>query len=346
MTSIFWAGAWTALLAGMLFRSRRLTWTIGAAWFGGAVLALSSYLYIAFRASHPGASSVWPVLEPGWRGWLAHITARSYQQNLGRWMPDADERALLQGAVYPLLWPGLALLAWLGARAGTLRDRVVWWGLLAPALAHLAFVYRYGVNDPQAYFVPPLAMALLSTVPPAAWLARALPRARMIPAAAALAALALLAALAIPGVRSAREDQVAMEQVDARLLQLFRSVPFERGILLWPSGNYHRLKFYQAFLHEKPGLDIHATASLCNDLPRTQFRRKYGFDPMAEARPESLSAPVRADFIVGTQASALETALFARVHRTIVDSASVPVALFNPPDGVRVFHGPRASGVR
>jgi hypothetical protein len=36
-----------------------------------------------------------------------------------------------------------------------------WGALLAGVLLHLAFIYHYGVPDPVAYFLPPLALALV-----------------------------------------------------------------------------------------------------------------------------------------------------------------------------------------
>jgi len=213
-------------------------------------------------------------------------------------------------------------------------QRLVPLALVACVAAQLAFVFQYNVTDPSAYFVPGIAVAALSMVPVGGWIAARLPKARALAFAVALAAIAVAA---VPLIREALARPAALMQVDQLLLQLWRAVPFEQGIVLWPNGNYTRLKEFQRFRGEKPGIDVYATAVLCNEYPRVVFKRKYGFDPMANNDEAHMALPVNPDFVFGDPGSEFNTRYFALVHRTIVDSAKTSVAGFNAPYGVRVF---------
>ena len=328
--AVFFAGGMTLAVCWALAGARRFRAWVPLAWLAAGTVPLLSYGYIAYRAFHPGTGEAWAALEPNARSVLEHITARAYRMYLGHWAPDGAQAAWLRWYVYPFLWPGLALFAfqWWGAQGA--RRRVVT-GLLVAAVAQTGFVHQYGVSDPDAYFLPCLAVAALALVLPGAGLLVRLRRTRHGVAIATTGAVVALATFAVPSVTMMAGRMRAVAELDAYFHGLWRSIPYERAIVLWPADGASRLREYQVFRGEKPGLDVINTLNLLRDAPRANFRRRYGFDPLATADRSHILEPVKQEFVIGQQSSEEDTHGFALIHECIAERAGVPVVAFDPP---------------
>jgi hypothetical protein len=204
-------------------------------------------------------------------------------------------------------------------------------GLLVAAVAQVIFVHQYGVSDPNAYFLPGLAVAALALVLPAAGLLMRLRRTRfgvMFATAATVVALVLPIVLCLNMMVGRRR---AFVELDGYFHGMWQSISYERAIVLWPADGCARLKEYQVFRGEKLGLDVYNTISLINDAPRSKFRRKYGFDPLAMTDRAHLREPLKPEFIIGEQSSAADVHGFALIHECIAERAGLPVVAFDPP---------------
>jgi transmembrane protein TMEM260 (protein O-mannosyltransferase) len=241
-----------------------------------AAVPLLSYGFVAWRAFHPAVYQ-WPLLPPSWQGVARHALAGGYGHFLGRFAPSDLQRGFLAAYVYPLLWPALIALIVAAARARRPAERLAAWGIVAAAILPLVYVYQYGVPDPAAYFLPPLFLALLG-VPALLALAPAGGAAR--PWLVALAALGALL-LAVPWLRVAEDRRAGFLEVDEHLRKLWGSLPFERGIVLWPSDMHTRFREYQLFERQKPEVFVSSPNLLTFDRPRAEFERRFGVDPLA-----------------------------------------------------------------
>jgi hypothetical protein len=192
-------------------------------------------------------------------------------------------------------------------------------------------VYQYGVQDPDAYFLPCLAVAVLALVAPGAGLLVRLRRTRHGVLFAALGTLVAVALFSVPSVRMMAGRRRALTELDAYYHRMWHSIPYERAIVLWPVDGASRLREYQVFRGEKLGLDVYNTMQLLNDAPRARFQRKYGFDPLATADRSHFSAPLDPDFVIGQQSSPDDVRGFALIHECIAARAGIPVVAFDPP---------------
>ena len=328
-TAIFFAGGMTLAVCWALIEAKRFRVWVPLAWLAAGVVPLLSYDYVAFKAFHPGSSEVWPMLEPNLRSILAHVLASAYRINLGHWAPDDVQAAWLWCYVYPFLLPGLALFAfqWWSARGA--RRRVVT-GLLVAAVAQAIFARQYGVPDPDAYFLPGLAVAALALVLPAAGLLTRLRRTRFGVTSATAGTVVALALFIVPSVSMMAGRRRDLVRLDEYLHGIWQAIPYERAIVIWPVDGAARLREYQVIRGEKPGLDVVNTAILTNDAPRARFRRKYGFDPLALVDRMRFRGPVQPEFVIGQQSSPDDMRGLALIHECIAERAGVPVVAFDP----------------
>ncbi len=149
-------------------------------------------------------------------------------------------------------------------------------------------------------------------------------------------ALALVAFI-VPCLRVAAGRRNALVELDREIHSSRNAIPYERAIVLWPDDACFRLREYQVFLGEKPGLDVCNTASLFNEHPRMLFRQKYGFDPLGAIDDAHRAQPLKPEFVIGQQGSEGDTHAYAVVHETIAQMAGVPVIAFDPPSPPRVL---------
>ena len=284
-----------------------------------ALLPLSSYGVIAWRAWHP-ARFQWPLLEPGAASVLAHVTGAQYRHFLGHFAPAASERESILRVVVPFVVPGLVFLAWGVARSKVGPWRIAWSGLLAAAGLVTAFAFSYGVPDPAPYFLPAMALAAAAAVPPAVALCRSRRGGGMLRAAAlGLAALALIVPWVGAGVRS-REGCVAAESM---IRSMWSAVPADSAIVFWPDDRFVRLQEYQLLGGEKPGVYVLMPDMLLERRTRADFVARFGIDPA-----EGLAVPDAPPRDPGSRNPALPSlnALVASVN----DRVRVPVIIFDP----------------
>ena len=241
------------------------------------------------------------------------------------------------GYVQPYLWAGLVLFALHAMRTRGPR-RLVAGALLAAALTQTLFAFQYGVGDPDAYFLPGHAIALLAV--PAlggpGWLRIRRARTPAI-AVAAVGALAL-AAFTANALWVMRGRQQRLADIDRSIHALWLAIPAEHGIVLWPDDGYYRLQTYQRFRGEKPDVDVLDTASLLNAAPRARFQKRYGFDPVAALDEAHRVQPLKPEYVIGEQANEGDQHGFAVIHEEIATNAGVPVVAFDPPRPPRLLH--------
>jgi len=325
-TSVFYSAAYTAALAWALARAGRLSVRAVAPWLAALVPPLASLAWLHARAAHPGAASVWPPLEPTWQGVWAHVTGQAYRAFVGRWNPDPLQAAALAHEIYPLLWPAL-LLAAATAFAARGAARTLRIAMFAGCVVQLAFTYRYGVPDPVAYFLPPLALVLLPVAGPAAAAAMRL-RGHAVAPAAAIVVATVVVLLGAWGVRAQLERRRELERYDAMIRSMWHAVPFDRAMLLWPADPYAKLLLYQRLEHDRTGVEVVNPLLLMDDRPRRAFQRAHGFDPLANNGPEHAGDTIAPRYLAGRHAL-VDPRFLGRLHQTIADSARVPVVLFD-----------------
>ncbi len=337
-TSVFLAGGMTLALAVALARARRLHAWVPLAWLAAGVVPLLSYAYVGYRAFHPGDAFLWPPLEPNAGSVIAHVTASAYHMYLGRWAPGHTQLAWLRMYLLPFLLPGLALLAfqWFGARGAR---RLALGGLLLGALAQIVFTFRYGVPDPDAYFLPPLVVALLAVVPAGAGLLARLRANRPGLALATSAVVVLLGFWSVMHFRMLEVRRDALTRADTYFHSMWSQIPDGYALVLWPRDEFVMLKEYQRFYGEKPNLDVQCTSMLFYARPRALFQEKYGFDPLALVDRAHLAAPVRPEFLIGQQDSPEQAHQYALVHQCLAERSKIPVVAFDPPRPTSVLPG-------
>lgn len=284
LTAIFFLAPLGWMLARGARRALRLDPSVVLAFLAGAAVPLLSIGFVAWRAFHPAVFQ-WPALEPTWSGVLGHATGAAYRRYAGGFAPSAAEQQMLLRAVVPVVVPGFvaAILVAGRARREADPDAAPLLAMLAAAALQTAFTLGYGVPDPVAYFLPVMVVSVVAAARLGAGVAARL--ARPGPATGlALAAMALVAlAWAWPEFDHARR----IAQVDRELRAAFRALPFERGIVVWSSDSYARLRAYQLLDGEKPGLVVVNPGALTWPRERRAETRALGFDPLAGLRLES-----------------------------------------------------------
>jgi hypothetical protein len=245
-------------------------------------VSLGSYLFIAWRATHP-ASFQWPALEPGVAGLFAHASGAIYRGFVGGFHPSDAEVHMLAVGVLPVVVPGVLALSASAWRSRGAPDGPVLFALVAAVVLQLAFTLRYGVKDPTAYFLPVLVISLAAIVRVAAGVLAARGHRLALAATAAVLMVAVGFAWVAPEFAHARR----ITEVDRSVRSAFASLPFERGIVLWESDAYVRLLAHQ----QLEGVHRQLLVIDPTMLTWTPYRRSVtttlGFDPLAGMRIES-----------------------------------------------------------
>jgi len=319
VTSVLFAAPLTAALALRARRAGALRPAHVGAAGAAALVPLSAYVFVALRAFRP-APGQWPLLEPSWASVAAHLAGGPFAARyLGGFAPAADERVLLDATVWPYLAGGLCALAAAAAAARATTRAPVVTALLAGALLQAGFSLVYAVPDPAAYLLPALACAFLG-VPAAAGAAGALP-------GAALAATLALPAAAAPGWTRIHAARRARDlAVEARIVELWRTLPIERGVVLWNDDRLAMLELRQRLHGERPRLVLANPAMLTWRAPRAALARVLGADPLAglALRDERDLARVPAHVAAVTGLPVVDFAAYARGEPPIVPRAGAP----------------------
>jgi hypothetical protein len=279
-TALFVAAPLSLALLVATAARRRLRPTLVLTVIVAALVPLASYGVVYWRASHP-APFQWPLLSPGMRGLLDHATGRQYHGNLGHFRPSREQEWLLAWYVWPLLFPGMALLALNAGRARGLDQRTVAWGLGIAALAGTAYAFQYGVPDPSSYFLYPMALGLAALPPLGAWLWSHGARARRFArAGASLLGLAALV-LWVPWLGTNSRRVRLYVDFDRYVHSMWESIPFDTAYVFWRNDMYDKLTEYQLLGGERSGSFVYHPLNILNAVPRARFIRRHGFDPGA-----------------------------------------------------------------
>ncbi len=289
----------------------------------GAFLPLLSYGFIAWHAFHP-ARVQWPLLAPGWKDVLDHVTAAQYRVYFGAFHPSSGQAALLARYAYPYL--GLSAVAFAVvipfARARADRDTLV--AMVAGLAVQCAVIFSYGVPDPSSYFLPVLGVGLVATAPALARLRQgALGQRRPALVGAVLLGVAIVAITA-PWLRTGWERRQAYLKYDRMLRGMWQSITIDRGWVLWADDMVYRLNGWQILDGEKPGLEVLNPATLTHTWPRREFARRHGFDPSAGLRLPAGGAPGQ----VLSGAAAADLA--GQLTRNLNEMSDLPVIEFDP----------------
>src|SRR5262245_17323312 len=274
-TSLAFSAPLSLAILLVLVRARRWRGRYAGAFALGLSLPLASLGFVAWRAFHP-ASFQWPLLRPNAASLLAHFRASAFGGYVGGFAPSPEQARLLATSIYPLLVPGLALLALAALRERGAVRRAAFVALLAAAALQLAFAFRYAVADPVVSFLPPLLVALLAI--PAFGRELALRLRDPVLAAPLAAGLALTALLWVEDSSAEREQ---MARADATIRERWEAIPDGPAIVLWWSDYYTRLRAYQILEGEKPIVYVENPVMLSWLPPRRDFARRFGFDPLA-----------------------------------------------------------------
>jgi len=194
-------------------------------------------------------------------------------------------------------------------------------GLPGALACVFAFIFRYGVLDPSAYFLPPLALAL-AVAPTALML---LPGARRAALPLALAATLALGVHAYFGVRECRESTREYRASEATVHRLWRELPAGPGFVLWNDDMVSLLRGYQLLAGEKPQLEVVHPVHLTQDWPRAQFVARHGFDPISRAEIAAAAASVHPHDM-----RELSTMMAGAIALRINAHSPLPVLVFAP----------------
>ncbi|MGC4117313.1 MAG: DUF2723 domain-containing protein [Myxococcales bacterium] len=274
-----------------------------------ALLPLTSYLFVAWRAFHPAAWQ-WPTLAPSWPGIWEHLTGAPYRHFLGSFAPAAEQQALLARYVYPVLAPAMA--GTLAALSFPSRaDRLRLWPLAAAAVLSTIYAFSYGVPDPTSYFLAPMALAVVLSGACASRLKAVL---RLGVPAALIASLAI-AALGVAWTGTGLERRTVLIRFDERVHSMWDDVRFPEALVLWPSDMATRLQEYQLLRGEKPNVEAINPVLLTHPPLREAFQARHRFDPLEGV---DLSLSDRPDDFAGVVAGVLNA------------KSPLPVILFDP----------------
>src|SRR5262245_496932 len=275
MTGVLLAVPLTVALVIAIVRAGRWRMALIPAGLAALALPLASYGFVVWRAFKPAAFQ-WPMLEPSMASVARHILGGGYGRYFGHFAPADIQGPLLSSTVYPLLFPGIVALALAAWRAGSATERLARAALATAALLQTIAVFQYGVPDPAAYFLPAIWIGLIA-VP----IAVGAIRSRALGGGAVVAAALAAALVAVPWLRVGIDRREGFGVIDAHLRGVWRGIPFERGIVLWPRDMYCRFREYQMFDREKPGIFVTSPNLLTFEAPRREFIRRFGIDPLA-----------------------------------------------------------------
>jgi hypothetical protein len=287
-TSVLFVAPLSLAIAGAAVRARCWRWWLPAVAFVAALVPLTSYGFILYRAYHPAVFQ-WPVLGPSLRAVIAHMTGAEYQDLLGRFAPQAGQLDLFRTAIYPVLFPSLAvlLIAAFGARSPA--ERLALWGMTAAALIQTGYGFSYGVADPSSYFEPNMAVGLLGVPLLGAALLR---HRRLLPALTVLTCAGLVA-LSWAWLQFATGLRLGVEIIERQVHAGWRALPDEDAIVLWRHDMVTVLRGYQLLDGERPRLYVQDPNTLTWTGPRRAFVERFGFDPVAGLMPLTNDTPAR-----------------------------------------------------
>jgi hypothetical protein len=287
------------------------------------VLPLLSYGFIAWRAAHPVAVQ-WPILEPGWHSLRDHVLGRQYRTMFGHFRPSVMQQQLLVLYVYPFLWPGLAALVFAFLQRRKASEHPIRLALLAAASLQTAVAFGYGVADPSAYFLVPMALGLV-TVPSIVAECGAGGAVARRATAVGVCALGLVGVLLIvPWSRTAIERRAAYVTFEATLREMWDAIPAQRGFVFWADDAVAHLRVFQLLEGEKPELETLHPFILTHPRPRARIAARFGFDPLA-----GLQLPGR-EMLTAADGPAHLARLADEIEHNVNRQTDLPVIVIEP----------------
>ncbi|TMQ59321.1 MAG: hypothetical protein E6K72_01725 [Candidatus Eisenbacteria bacterium] len=127
---------------------------------------------------------------------------------------------------------------------------------------------------------------------------------------------------------------------ESRVRQMWASIPFTSGFVIWADDMFLRLREYQLLDGEKSGLSVVNPALLTHPQPRKRFLEEHGFDPLAgiEDRITPLVMGWR-EFAPGPDSLVRDPGVL--IARNINRQTSLPVVEFLPESAsVRLLRKP------
>jgi hypothetical protein len=118
-------------------------------------------------------------------------------------------------------------------------------------------------------------VALLAGLPALLGLAR-----RAAPRLASGLALLLVLGTAVASVPRALRAREALARTDAEFRAAWRSIPANRGIVLWADDHYQRFVLLQLLERQRPEIYVDNPEMLIWPLRRRAFQARFGFDPL------------------------------------------------------------------
>lgn len=297
-TSVFVAGPLSiALLAAA---ARRGAVRDAAAALAGAVIPLAALGYIAWRAFHPAAVQ-WPELAASWDSVRAHLTGAQYRTFLGRFAPSPGQQKLLASFIYPWFVPAVLVGAWCALRGDALRR-----ALGAAVLVQAAYCFVYGVPDPSAYFLAPMALGLVLVVVSLA----ALDGLERVGRVIVIGGFLGVGVACVEGAMVAQGRNHSYAQFELLLRSMWDSIPRQPAFLIWDDDMANRLRIYQTLQGEHRELIIVQPLHLTHPVPRQRFTDTCGFDPLSDlgdllAHPPTSDADPRARLLGGAIAATI-----------------------------------------
>jgi hypothetical protein len=249
--------------------------------FGAFLLPLMSYLFIYWRAFHPGVVH-WPDLEPSFGSFWAHVSGAGYRSLFGHFAPSRGEESLLERAVYPILAAGCAGMALVLALSRARAERIAV-GSLAVAIAlQVVAAFQYGVFDVSSYFLAPEALALAALGPALLFLIRRSGLTRLLPAAVAAALVVIAGAGWIQPAwhHEAQERRRHLLEWERTARNMWSSLPDRPAVFLWAADACTRFVEYQIIDHQKTAIYVGNPTSMVAGPVRRDFEKRFGVDPL------------------------------------------------------------------
>ncbi len=323
----------TISLVWMGLRLKRLHYSTLFLMLIAGLLPLVSYGFIVWRAFNPAAWQ-WPVLAPEWSSIYRHVTAAGYGGYLGYFQPDSIQQGFLVRYVYLWLFPSFLVLSVSSFFIRTRPESIILRSLAVTAAACILFCFLYGVSDPSAYFLAPMAISLCGATAALHMAAGMRALRGGFRAACAAVLLPLIILLSVEGINTSVYRRNLFNDFYNYTHSVWKSLPFDKGFFIWSDDNYERFIGYQLLYGEKPNIEIVNPVELGYKYPRDRFVARHGFDPHADIAPFSETANTH-------DTPARKKEYGDSIARNIINRSTMPVAVFDGEQrSLRIFkHG-------
>ncbi len=262
------------------------------------------------------------------------MTAAGYGGYLGYFQPDSIQQGFLVRYVYLWLFPSFLVLSVSSFFIRTRPESIILRSLAVTAAACILFCFLYGVSDPSAYFLAPMAISLCGATAALHMAAGMRALRGGFRAACAAVLLPLIILLSVEGINTSVYRRNLFNDFYNYTHSVWKSLPFDKGFFIWSDDNYERFIGYQLLYGEKPNIEIVNPVELGYKYPRDRFVARHGFDPHADIAPFSETANTH-------DTPARKKEYGDSIARNIINRSTMPVAVFDGEQrSLRIFkHG-------